>query len=140
MNVVVDSNLLVALATDPGRAPAVRRQLEEWRRGADVLHAPTLLRYEVASSLTRAVVAGGLTRAEATQAWQRISMVTVQLHELIDVPAVVEVALTLGRQSAYDAAYIALAQELGADVWTLDGPLARNAENSKLPVKLLPTE
>jgi hypothetical protein len=33
--------------------------------------------------------------------------------------------LRLGRQSAYDAAYIVLAQELAAELWTLDAPLAR---------------
>jgi len=30
-----------------------------------------------------------------------------------------------------------LAQELETDVWTLDGPLSRNAEQTDLPVKLL---
>ncbi|TAK35415.1 MAG: hypothetical protein EPO21_06090 [Chloroflexota bacterium] len=36
-------------------------------------------------------------------------------------------ALRLGRRSAYDAAYLALAQRLGAELWTFDGPLARSA-------------
>ncbi len=42
-------------------------------------------------------------------------------------------------RSAYDAAYIALATELGADLWTLDGPLARNAVSAGLPVRLVGT-
>jgi len=47
------------------------------------------------------------------------------------------VARKLKRESAYDAAYIALAQELGAELWTLDGPLARNADTVDLPVRLI---
>ena len=49
------------------------------------------------------------------------------------------VALTqrLERKGAYDAAYIVLAEELDAALWTLDGPLARNAGPRGLPVKLI---
>lgn len=43
----------------------------------------------------------------------------------------------LQRESAYDASYIALAQELDAELWTLDGPLARNASEIDLPVRLI---
>jgi hypothetical protein len=35
-------------------------------------------------------------------------------------------------------AYVALAESLGADLWTMDGPLARNAAQSGLPVRLIP--
>jgi predicted nucleic acid-binding protein len=45
----------------------------------------------------------------------------------VNVKRVVEIALALKRQNAYDAAYIALAEDLGAELWTLDGPLYRNA-------------
>jgi len=31
----------------------------------------------------------------------------------------------------------ALAQELDAELWTLDGPLARNASGADLPVRLI---
>jgi predicted nucleic acid-binding protein len=48
-----------------------------------------------------------------------------------------EIALALKRQSAYDAAYIALAEELGAQLWTLDGPLYRNASANGFPVQLI---
>jgi predicted nucleic acid-binding protein len=37
----------------------------------------------------------------------------------------------------YDAAYVALAQELDAELLTLEGPLARNAASIDLPVRLL---
>lgn len=49
----------------------------------------------------------------------------------------VEIALSLNRQSAYDAAYIALAETLNAQLWTLDIRLYRNAVGRGLNVNLL---
>lgn len=54
-----------------------------------------------------------------------------------DLPRVVDIALRLKRQSAYGAAYIALAEDLHATLWTLDGPLAQNAKAAGFPVRLL---
>ncbi len=58
------------------------------------------------------------------------------LHRLEEGPDVVAMAQRLERRSAYDAAYLALADRLGADLWTFDGPLARNAGSRGLPVHL----
>jgi len=53
--------------------------------------------------------------------------------------AVIALARQLQRESAYDAACVVLAQELEADMWTIDGPLARNAGGKGLPVQLIDT-
>ncbi len=137
MRVVVDANVAVSLAIDPARAAVIAEHLRAWARARATLHAPALFRYEVASALTRGVVAGELTQSDATVAWERIVGMPIVLHELRQGPAVIEIARQLRRQSAYDAAYVALAQELDAEVWTLDGPLARNATGSSLPVRLI---
>ena len=70
-------------------------------------------------------------------AWQRIASVPLVWHELEDGPAVVAMAARLQRRSAYDAAYLVLAEQLRGELWTLDGPLARNAGALGLPVKLI---
>ena len=41
------------------------------------------------------------------------------------------------RNSAYDTAYLALAETLGAELWTLDGLLYRNAAGLGFAVRLL---
>lgn len=137
MAVVVDANLLVVLALDRRRAAVVEERLRAWREAGETLHAPSLLRYEVASALTRAVGAGQLAESDVGLAWRAATATPIQLHELEAGPEVVEVARRLGRQSAYDAAYVVLAWALGAELWTLDGPLARNASGIGLPVQLV---
>lgn len=131
--------MVVALALDAERAPAIERWLREWEDAGESLHAPSLFRYEVANALTRSIAAGAIDSSDAKSAWERIVAIEVSLHGLRDGPAVVAVARKLQRANAYDAAYVVLAQELKADLWTLDGPLARNAANADLPVRLIET-
>ncbi|HET8861640.1 MAG TPA: type II toxin-antitoxin system VapC family toxin [Solirubrobacterales bacterium] len=140
MTVVLDSNVAVALALDAERAPTIEERLRGWEDADEALHAPSLFRFEVANALTRNVVAGKIDSSDAKVAWQRIAAMEISLHGLTDGPAVIGVARKLKRESAYDAAYIVLAQELEAELWTLDGPLARNAAGTDLPVRLIETK
>jgi len=135
LNAVIDANLLIALAANDPRADAVQTHLREHRSIA--LHAPDLLRYEVANGLTRAAAQGQLPVDRLARAWTRISNIPVTLHRLDDVPATIGIALELGRHSAYDASYLALATELDAELWTLDGPLHRNATSHGYRVRLI---
>lgn len=139
MTVVLDSNLAVALVLDAERAPAIEDRLRVWEETGESMHAPSLFRFEVANALTRNIAAGKIDAADAKVAWQRVVAIEISLHGLVDGPAVIAVARKLKRESAYDAAYVALAQELGAELWTLDGPLFRNAASADLPVRLIET-
>lgn len=140
MKVVLDANVAVSLVLDPTRAAVIAEHWRGWQEAGASLHAPSLFRYEVASALTRSIVAGELGRSDAELAWHEIVGMPVVLHELREGPAAIDVARRLKRHSAYDAAYIVLAQQLAAEVWTLDGPLARNAAGSRLPVRLIEIE
>jgi predicted nucleic acid-binding protein len=137
LTVVLDSNLAVALVLDAERAPAIEECFRAWEGAGEAMHAPSLFRFEVANALTRNIAAGKIDAADAKAAWQRIVAIEISLHSLVDGPAVIAVAGKLKRESAYDAAYVVLAQELDAELWTLDGPLARNAASVALPVRLL---
>jgi predicted nucleic acid-binding protein len=129
--------MLVPLAVDDARAPGVRARLPQWLTVGEELHAPALLPYEVASGLTR-LVAGGLFPAErVVDAWLALLAVPITYHPLQAGERVVAIARQLQRHSAYDAAYLALAEELSAVLWTLDGSLARNATVLGFPVHLI---
>jgi predicted nucleic acid-binding protein len=140
LTVVLDSNVAVALMLDAERAPVIEERLRAWEDADEDLHAPTLFRFEVANALTRNVVAGKIDSSDAKIAWQRIVAIEISLRGLNDGPTVIAIARKLKRESAYDASYIALAQELDAELWTLDGPLARNAAGTDLPVRLIETK
>jgi predicted nucleic acid-binding protein len=82
-------------------------------------------------------VGGAFPPDKVEDAWNDISVLPIAYHDLSNAKRVVEIALALKRQNAYDAAYIALAEESGAELWTLDGPLYRNAHGLGFPVKLI---
>ena len=125
------------MVTTDRRAEAVGHHVRALGVSGEALHAPRLLRYEVANALTRKVVGGEIDMDDAARGWRQIVAMPITLHDLDDGPAAIEIALKLQRESAYDAAYVVLAQELDAELLTLDGPLARNAASADLPVRLI---
>lgn len=69
--------------------------------------------------------------------WSVIAGLTITFHPLQEGGRTIEIARQLERSSAYDASYMALAEELEAELWTLDGPLARNATSRGFEIRLL---
>jgi predicted nucleic acid-binding protein len=138
MPVVIDANLIVVIMANDPRASVVEAQLQTWLNQGVGLHAPQLLPYEVANGMTRVISSGALPAERLTAEWELISRLPVTYHPMdILGPRVIQIALRLQRSSAYDAAYIVMAQELAAELWTLDGPLAHNASSLGFAVNLL---
>lgn len=140
MTVVVDAGLLVALLVSDRRQDAARARIERWLDGAEELHAPAVLPYEIANVLARRVFDGMLAADDVTDIWHDLDALGLILHpfELTrDGPEVAAVTAHLRRRHATDSAYVCLAQRLGTSVWTLDGALARNAADVGLPVTLI---
>lgn len=137
MPIVVDANLFVVLVSGDPRSDLVERQLQAWNTDSIELHAPDLALYEIANALTRLINARQFSRNQVAAAWTLLRDLPITYHRLIDLDRVVEIALTLNRSSAYDAAYLALAESLNAELWTLDTPLYRNAITQGFAVRLL---
>lgn len=117
--IVLDASAAVELLAGSrlGRAVAARI-----RPPAESLHAPHLLDLEVAQALRRAVAGGALEPERARQALDDLLLLDLERyphHRLL--PRIWELRDNL---TAYDAAYVALAELLDAPLLTADASLA----------------
>jgi len=120
--IVPDASVVVNALLDLGRDGALAREV---LTATDERHAPHLLDIEVTSVLRRWVNAGRLRPQEATAAIADLRDLDVVRHGHA---MLLEQAITLRDSvSAYDAMYVALADLIGADLVTADGPLSRGA-------------
>ncbi|MEW6128540.1 MAG: type II toxin-antitoxin system VapC family toxin [Acidobacteriota bacterium] len=136
-NVVVDANLFVVMAGNDSRGLLVLERFADWIDSGVKIHAPELSRYEFANAVPRLIVAGILIQSDLDEALGKVDVLPVQYHHLSNPKRVIEISIMLGRQNAYDAAYLALAEELSCELWTLDGPLYRNAKGYGFAVNLI---
>jgi hypothetical protein len=77
LSVIRDANALIVLALDRQRAVAVEELLRVWKAEGEELHAPVLLRYEIASALAQAVSAGQLMSEPSVTAPQVVALAAV---------------------------------------------------------------
>ncbi len=117
--VVVDCSLLVAALWGEVKGEEAAASLV-----GKSLHAPHLLVYEVAN-VARSKILAGAPEADARAGLEAFAEQRIALHRSEPRP-VWEVAGRYGL-SAYDAAYLVLAHELGAPLLTFDRKLAAAA-------------
>ncbi len=90
------------------------------------LHAPALCDVEVAAGLRRALLGGLLSVPRAQEALADLHDLPLTRHGHLGLLGrILELRANL---SAYDAAYVALAERLRAELLTADRALARAAE------------
>lgn len=89
------------------------------------LHAPVLLAYELTNAIRTTERRMRLDASTAEDALSLLLETGIELHPP-DPPAALRLARDLGI-SGYDAAYVALAAELGVDCWSADERLVRAA-------------
>ena len=137
MAVVLDANFLIALTTPHPLRENAYRLFQNWIAQGIDLHATELARYEVTNALTKLIAANLFPPEELAPVCVELSALPITYHILALEPRVVEIAASLGRNSAYDAAYLALAETLAAELWTLDEPLYHIAAGLGFTVQLL---
>lgn len=116
--IVLDASAAAELVLGLRRAGEVERRIA----AATVVHAPHLLGIEVAQVVRRYALAGEISERRGAQALQDLSDLGIVRHAhepLLELVWRRRVDLT-----AYDAAYVVLAEVLDVDLVTLDAKLA----------------
>jgi predicted nucleic acid-binding protein len=134
--IVVDASVMAALYVDEPLSEAARAALVSSREAGDELHAPDLLLIECASALWKRVGRGELDRDSAMTAIKALSTLDgLDLHPLDQqlVPPALSLAIAHSL-TAYDAAYLALAVQLGGTVISADRRFVEGASRAGLPV------
>lgn len=117
--IVVDASALSEILLQSTRARAIETLLF---RPGESLHAPHLLDIEVLHVLRRAAANGWIGETRAIEALADLAAMRVLRHPHgVLAPRIWELRHNL---SAYDAAYVALAEALGATFVTCDARLA----------------
>jgi predicted nucleic acid-binding protein len=126
MNSVVclDASVVIWALTPSPLSDKAAAVLAHSQKEKTSLVAPTLLAFEVTSTLRRLVYLHELTPKEGEEAFEAFLHLPVRLsHRRALFPLAWRLAKELNLSRAYDAAYLALAQLRHCDFWTADEKL-----------------
>ena len=135
MNIVVDANITVALFVNLPYSPQVEQVFRLWRKQDVHLHAPALWPAEVVSALRKMVSVGQLGSDDARLALASLERIPIEV--VMPTPGLLDLSLVwadrLNQTVAYDAQYVALAEDLSAEFWTADQRLLNSLQHLSIP-------
>jgi predicted nucleic acid-binding protein len=118
---VLDASVVLEILL---KTPIGLRHADRVLQANDSLHAPHLLDVEVAQVLRRLTLAGELSADRAAQVLENLADLPLVRHE--HVPLLERIWQLRDSVTAYDAAYLALAEGLPARLLTCDSKLSRS--------------
>mgnify|MGYP000141498078 CR=1 FL=1 len=127
--VCIDASLVIRFTISPDDA-ALKLLWSSWSKQGTRLVAPTLLYYDVTNGLHRLQKAGVLKPDFVREALEIALALPVELIGDGDLHRTArELAARYNLPTTYDAHYLALAERLGVDLWTVDARLVKTLQS-----------
>ena len=123
---IVDAGIAIKLIIPHPHQQVYIDLVDQWQQAGYQLCAPSLWAYEVASAFAKLVRFGQLSMAAGQDGLRLAYQLGVELVLPDEEQSLQAFAWAgrLQRAAAYDAFYLALAETLGAEMWTVDRRLA----------------
>lgn len=133
-NVVIDAGVAIWTVLPLMTPIDVTNKIAQWRKLQLDIYAPSLWYAETTSAIRRAVATNTITVAEGHTALEDLMALDVTVIAIT--PALCRAALSwaerLNHSKAYDGFYLALADELGATLYTTDQRLVNGAKQQQV--------
>ena len=119
---IVDASCALQIILPGAHTAHVQALLSDWQQRGYRLCAPTLWAYEMTSTLCKARHFRALTGAEGQRALSLVHSLDVDLFppDRVQTERAYDWTIRLQRASAYDSFYLALAETLACELWTVD--------------------
>jgi predicted nucleic acid-binding protein len=135
--ICVDASLVARLFVGPDDAQAWAL-FDTWAAEEVPVCAPTLLVYELTNVFHKYQQKGILSASTAQLVQEAVLGLPILLEPHSGLAAAaLRISTTLRLPAAYDAYYLALAEQIGADLWTADARLKRSAGPWQKRIKTL---
>jgi len=129
--ICVDANLVVRMLERNAEGQRILAIWRQWDAEGRTLVAPALIYFEITNALYRYVRKGQMTATEVTEALDVALNLHIDVHRGDDLHYhAMRIAGALGLPACYDAHYLALAERLGAELWTADQRLYNSVRRS----------
>jgi predicted nucleic acid-binding protein len=136
--ICVDANVVVWSLVPAPLTDKAQELLKEAHAKQLTLVSPSLLAFEVASTLRRLVYLRAISAGEGEEAFAIFSRIPIRFSQRRGiVPLAWQLTKQYNRPRAYDTAYMAVAELYSCDLWTADERLYNAVENRVPWVKWL---
>jgi predicted nucleic acid-binding protein len=128
--ICVDASLALKLVLSESDSDLAQAQWQNWIRAGVEIVVPDLFAYETTSVLRNRVYRKEITQNEADEALRILASLEITFHQPAKIrQSAWELARRFNRPTAYDAFYLALAQDESSALWTGDKRLYNAVKN-----------
>lgn len=130
--IVVDANITLSYVIPLPYSQQSVTRFKQWGLNHARLIVPALWRYEVLSGLRKAISINLLTLEQAIKAFRTLRELNLEeIHTSgNNTSDILDWAARLQQVVTYDAVYIALSEQMGAEFWTADRRLFKAARQA----------